>query len=570
MIYKYLYIYIYIYIYIYSVYIYIYIYINFLLPLLTIISVKLPLDMNKNTSIEVPAKDMNGDVKTPHDSAKLENSKPDKWRRKLKVLLLIVCTVFLIYQTYDLVCQWSSATQVSAQYDYQDNIVPAITVCLPRALSVHQYLQAYKPNLNSTSTWHKLLGHIQNHTTLPQLDQNDLDGFNEKFTRICKDNVNLTEHCKTVKNSIPDSIKHDSWTWFDMVHYKMLEDLTSWNTPILPSVPFNLSIPYSKIKCGKHGNESQTVFRGWNKIEDNFTCNPVEIKVQGILQGDEGAGWFAHNDPVESVVFGKLGEWKKCFTYYGHQDLKWKNTRMITKKISIIMQFKNLWFPLKNFEHDGYEIALHNPDEFPRELIRLEPFTHIEMSYSLVLTDQSKAKSMVQCTDYDLNSDHANIRMRSDCIRQCIQDIRERCNNCSGQNVTCLHSSPYQWTRDQMPSPQVQFTHDKEECAKNGIDIVSEQECKAKCRPKCVDRVFKVQKNSRFDREKLSESVVDITHSELPDQLIEVKPKMSTIDFFSQLGGLLGLWLGLSCYTVNYYLVKYFTIASKSVSEIIV
>ena len=42
-----------------------------------------------------------------------------------------ICTVFMVKQSYDLIIQFKSIeTQISVQYDYQDDVIPGVTLCL--------------------------------------------------------------------------------------------------------------------------------------------------------------------------------------------------------------------------------------------------------------------------------------------------------------------------------------------------------------------------------------------------------------------------------------------------------
>ena len=51
---------------------------------------------------------------------------------------------------------------------------------------------------------------------------------------------------------------------------------------------------------------------------------------------------------------------------------------------------------------------------------------------------------------------------------------------------------------------------------------------------------------------------VDFKHNRLPNQLIESIPEITFISFVSNFGGLLGMWLGMSCMTAFRLLYQIF------------
>ena len=296
-------------------------------------------------------------------------------------------------------------------------------------------------------------------------------------------------------------------------------------------------------------------------------CYPVEVNVFGLgvydNVVDERESLIIDDEPIESIVFKGSANWKKCFTFFSHTRETWRQTRRMIKRISIKVIFKNLWYPISDFQKDGYEIAVHNPDEWPQDMLMLDSFKDIDINYNMVVTNQSDAKDIVQCVDYDLDSGQPRETMQTECLKHCMQDLQEQCTNCSRSEVKCLFHNPYQWTRDQIGDSKMRVTNlHYFDCY--GSELRFEAQCKARCRTKCVNRVYSHQMKSSVDS---FESSVHITHSQLPDQLTELKPKMSWIDFFSQLGGLFGLWLGLSLYAISGYVVKLFTMITKPVSK---
>lgn len=242
---------------------------------------------------------------------------------------------------------------------------------------------------------------------------------------------------------------------------------------------------------------------------------------------------------------------------------KWRRERKYIKNINLKINYNNLWFPKKYLDKEGYEIALHNPDEMPRVMMQLKPYEEIEMTYTMAITDKTEAKSMVDCTDYDLESKWPEKRMKTECIKHCMQDMRDECSNCSAGGQKCLFRDAYHWTEEQMPSPMFKIPnigHDK--CTK--YELRFETLCAKRCHFKCVNRVYSYQKKSSIQS---FESLIRLTHRHILDLITQVMPKMSWVDFFSGLGGLFGLWLGLSFYAMYDHVVSLFGLVKKLVCK---
>jgi hypothetical protein len=228
-----------------------------------------------------------------------------------------------------------------------------------------------------------------------------------------------------------------------------------------------------------------------------------------------------------------------------------------------------LWFPVNIFKTDGLTLSLHDPDEMPGDMIGIEAFRESKIHYNVEVSDEIEAKSIVNCRGYDLKSDDYSQRSRYDCMKKCLQEEQDRCTNCTNEYAfKCMFAGRHQWTKDQLPSPRFQLYNldilNFENVVCNESQFHMDTTCKNKCRPKCIDRHYNYQVTSSA---KALVTQVEIDHKQQSDELYKLAMKMSLVDFMSQLGGLFGLWLGLSAYAISDHILTLFKCVSSSISK---
>ena len=77
-------------------------------------------------------------------------------------------------------------------------------------------------------------------------------------------------------------------------------------------------------------------------------------------------------------------------------------------------------------------------------------------------------------------------------------------------------------------------------------DVVCRQDCRTSYYDVFIDDKVKVPKVKPWDKM----IGINLRHSPLPDQMVEHSPEMSFISFIANMGGLIGMWLGLSAYAI--------------------
>ena len=90
------------------------------------------------------------------------------------------------------------------------------------------------------------------------------------------------------------------------------------------------------------------------------------------------------------------------------------------------------------------------------------------------------------------------------------------------------------------------YNVDSGRCSKSAMLYFNNQ-CEHKCPRTCVEQLFKFTLDTYFSYlGKYTKVLIGIKHDNSPDHIIVHIPEMYFIEFISNLGGLLGMWLGMS------------------------
>ena len=129
--------------------------------------------------------------------------------------------------------------------------------------------------------------------------------------------------------------------------------------------------------------------------------------------------------------------------------------------------------------------------------------------------------------------------MRSDCINDCYQKkIREICKVDRGlfMSNSLIRKDYLVDGNDKMLS-----FYDQE-------SFSIKQDCEKMCKVECNFKYYSNEINSRKGQN--LKKVISILHSEYPDIFVKHIPELNLIGFLCNFGGLLGMWLGLSLFSI--------------------
>ena len=163
--------------------------------------------------------------------------------------------------------------------------------------------------------------------------------------------------------------------------------------------------------------------------------------------------------------------------------------------------------------------------------------------YSQIKTELLDKRYDTACFNYDIDYKHANFNMRSDCITHCYQ---------RKMNKQVYHSSvksfaPSQYLHradafDQVPNNFTDHPYLENQDIKSKIKLECLDECPKDCKLNYysmdVDKYKKLNETEKFE--------FYLEHDNMPDISITHIPEFSFISLVCNLGGLIGMWLGIS------------------------
>ena len=130
---------------------------------------------------------------------------------------------------------------------------------------------------------------------------------------------------------------------------------------------------------------------------------------------------------------------------------------------------------------------------------------------------------------------------RSDCIYDCYQDkVKYHCHTQDVVGSTMLFRKIYFEQRNLNLSKCI---------VSNKIYYKSIKLCEDQCHKEChfTYYSFTIDKNVEIP---MNQNYFAIKHNELPDITIRYIPEMPLLTYICNFGGILGMWLGLSFYTI--------------------
>ena len=477
-----------------------------------------------------------------------------KWKLRIlfRTLFFILCSTGLMINTIQLIGDFMSGrTVVNIEYETDKfNEIPGITVCYPYTYSIKGIMEKCPPSNSFDQEFLTNVSNIKKYLA-DGGDIWDLKNDTESFNKVLSDEyINYLDLTKRKKMSG----KSDYY----LKVYKSLVEFYKYAVKPTFHQTLDVSIPFKEINYLEGGktHEQENIF----------------IKVQAMKEHQNGTFdklEFKDHEPIESIIASPMTELAKCFTFFSHLNLTWRNYQIHIDKIVIKIQYNFKWFPFTRM-NAPVKISIHAPDELPLHesdnFVSLRPFRSYEYSYTHWKSEYVGPSYLANCKNYSLDDSQPENRMRSNCLKHCILKRFMECININRNDIEFDRDIIY-WTKDLwtkqdfFENDQVEFLQyfNYEMILKNRSKIIIEKcssmvtqfkaECNRLCEKKCINHYYSLHQQNNQENlvlDQIDSTGIELSPSSHPNQITKYKPEMSPIAFASNFGGLLGMWLGLS------------------------
>ena len=250
--------------------------------------------------------------------------------------------------------------------------------------------------------------------------------------------------------------------------------------------------------------------------------------------------YFIKSIPIESI---NLRSASKCFTYFYEKEITYFNKTLNIVALEIKWDFYYTWFPFD--ERNGISFAIHPQNNKPtkQSFHNIEQNTRSNVYFSKV--EEKRLMYYDNCREY--NKMNNNFKTRIDCLEDCIFKSTSRfCHD------RMRRSSEFLLFRNQLSNLTI---YEDRKCKKKKTYIELLNYCKNKCEEECYQAYYltsiekfkgvneiQVQNVGRF---------ITIEPSSNPNILIEHLAEITLISLICNFGGLIGMYLGISLYSVS-------------------
>ena len=422
-----------------------------------------------------------------------------------RTLLVIVCSVGLIYQTSQLIGQYMSGNTVIQMRieSLGEQNLPAFTVCFD------QFISFWK-----------------------------LSKVDPEIGKLFQDYLHVIEGDQANKSKILYKIHNKAESIY------LNSDILGSRT--IPDLFDNITIPFDLLKS--------------IDISDFRTRSIIKPNIRGIIRnGDKFfIDYYRLDDyyQIESISLG-LNSMRKCFTLFSSLSKVWREYKINLDKIEIRI-FDDLYSYPEQLG-DVY-FTVHSPNSLPdfifggnfQILKRSEGYTRL-ITYSQINLNVLDHRYDTNCFEYDHDHKFGNFNMRSDCITSCIQ---RRLKDIFKQNEWLLPSDRLLRKEMFLHDEQTRLPINKDYLVyltqiKRSLEeniTLSKIYCQDECRPDCtsVYYVTHLDKIKNVAINDLTPIIILKPNRQLPHINIQHIPEIVFIEFVCNLGGLIGMWLGLS------------------------
>ena len=423
-----------------------------------------------------------------------------------KFLFKLICLSFLIYQSIDLLNDFSMGkTVISLEVKrLEEEPIPAVTLCSQNWLSIER-LSNYSHNNKENISYYREVYQTLYEEYEQVLNQGDPISTNENKSRIME-KINKV--------------------------YKIIKGLVEFSG----LTPFQMMSNYS-VKLTDKDNIYWYIgiFKG-ARIDKRLFPNEEE--------------------PIESFIPIPLN-FHKCFTYYSHLKNMWTQFQFKLSYSILRAKYEYNNLPGWQMRPGDLSLSIHSPNSIPNypALLQIDPKKAHDFYYSQVNTELLGEGYDTNCFNYDLDYKYANFNLRSDCLSSCIEDTVEKYPVFNGQKLSCRTTNyPLRYEMFKMNEhinicyPNNSIYYASLPMAMKKLITSLEYNCTQKCRMDCNYRYY-ILEHKEMEIKNYKNylgTLITIRHGNLPDILIKYLPQTTFLSFICNFGGLLGMWLGLS------------------------
>ena len=242
--------------------------------------------------------------------------------------------------------------------------------------------------------------------------------------------------------------------------------------------------------------------------------------------------------PMESMQINfikKVPYVIKCYTLFSHSHSSWNNINIDFYYFLIKLKLNRHSIPISPGMF--IPIMLHSPNTLP-----FENFNYISPGYKYVIRySQWNIERLGKGYDTDCREYKSKKYTRSDCIFYCYQIIvKHHCQTQDFVGSNLLRRKRYFEEKNLNLSKCV--VSDK-------VYYESLKLCENQCHKECQFTYYSFT-ISKYTEINMYHASFSINHNSLPDITIRYIPEMPLLTFICNFGGILGMWLGLSFYTI--------------------
>ena len=433
-----------------------------------------------------------------------------------RALSTILCAIGLLYQSCQLLYQYlsgKSVVNIEVRHEINANL-PAITICYPEMISMQMaanYSDTYRGNFE---IYKNLIKVVKNNATKYEELKNNMTNLHQAFKDRFYSIENIDNYLdKFFKMSLP---------------FKYYNHLYGMNENM-------------KIETSIHEYDKSiiTIELEGHIIEDGKNFSFFKKKMSNKTR------YIYQENPVETI---SLKHHVKCFTFFSFINPIWSDIKLnkFDLKIHIAINYDVNWFPPNLVEN--FKLAIHSPKIIP-EFKNIEFFEIISNIFKYYITF-----TKIKVDEYEVKSDckmNYEDSLRSDCIARCVlrKSLDNNIPHAALSISILLRKEHANETKKPPDKHKHQYTSDELSKTRKDCHTICKQYCQYSYYVYEFERVQDENKLLYGKTEK--HGTITLQHNRLPDLFIQHKPETTFVSFVGNFGGLLGMWLGLSVFSIS-------------------